>query len=123
MISKVGLFLEARFCILYCLYWTTKGVSVRELAYRTGKSLHTIQNGLVSLKKLGLVKSKTRGQRLVCFLNKTHREYHAVSRLVATLSEDGISQQAKLDAKANRNTLAMLNQMQYFGASLKNAKH
>jgi DNA-binding IclR family transcriptional regulator len=114
-----GLFEEARFRLLRALYWAPDGVSVRELSYRTGISLHAVQNALQSLRRLEFVLREKAGQRVIYCLNQEHHEFKVVEQLVRSLVEYETASLAQRDSKTNENAVKLLSQMHSFAGKIK----
>lgn len=119
MERKLGIFSEARFKVLRALYLSKDGVSLREIAYRTGLSVGPVQVATTSLVRRGTIEKKADSGRTVFTLNQAHPEAPAIISMLETLIRSEIRAQRMKDSAENVNLLHALNNLYKFSNKLK----
>ncbi len=116
-----SIFSEARFIVLSTVFPSEEGVSLREIAYRSGISIGAVQAALRSVLNARMVIKSREGHRAVFRLNRSHHEYTLLETLFTVSTRRSIKEQAVKDAASNKQMLKTLTELSRFGRSLKEA--
>lgn len=116
-----NIFNEGRFTVLKVLGRSGSGVSLREIAYRSGLSIGAVQAAIRSLLRSKTVCRSKSGNRIIYRLNPQHEDLDVILTTLNALSVNKIKRHAAVDSQANRSLLTALMDLLLFSNALRQA--